>query len=141
MAVTNRGMLESLIACGALDSTGATRQGMMEVLERALANGQKTQADAMVGQGSIFDLEGDGMNGSGPIARSHQPVVGEEWPRDELLRREKEVLGLYVSSHPLAPLRDQLAPQGGRPAEGDRGAARRQGDHGRRHRLRACASC
>jgi DNA polymerase III subunit alpha len=102
-------MLESLIACGALDSTGATRQGMMEVLERALANGQKTQADAMVGQGSIFDLEGDGANGSGPMSRSHPPVIGEEWPRDELLRREKEVLGLYVSSHPLAPLRDQLA--------------------------------
>jgi len=35
-------------------------------------------------------------------------VTAEEWPRDELLRREKEVLGLYVSSHPLAPLRDQL---------------------------------
>jgi len=108
-SVVNRGMLESLIACGALDSTGATRAGMTDVLERALANGHKVQADAMVGQGSIFDLEGDGGNGSGPIARSHPPVVGEEWTRDELLRREKEVLGLYVSSHPLAPLREQLA--------------------------------
>ncbi len=108
-SVVNRGMLESLIACGALDSTGASRCAMTEVLERALSNGQKTQADAMVGQGSIFDLEGNGSNGSGPTARSHPPVVGEEWPRDELLRREKEVLGLYVSSHPLAPLRDQLA--------------------------------
>jgi DNA polymerase III subunit alpha len=106
--VVNRGMLESLIACGALDSTGAARQAMNDVLERALSNGHKTQADAMVGQGSIFDLEGDGMNGSGPMSRSHPPVVGDEWPRDELLRREKEVLGLYVSSHPLAPLRDQL---------------------------------
>ena len=82
---------------------------MTEVLERALATGQKTQADAMAGQGSIFDLEGNGSNGSGPIARSHPPVSADEWPRDELLRREKEVLGLYVSSHPLAPLRDQLA--------------------------------
>jgi DNA polymerase-3 subunit alpha len=108
-SVVNRGMLESLVACGALDSTGATRRGMTEVLERALANGQKTQADAMVGQGSIFDLEEMGSNGSGPVARSHSPVGLEEWPRDELLRREKEVLGLYVSSHPLAPLRDQLA--------------------------------
>jgi DNA polymerase III subunit alpha len=108
-SVVNRGMLESLIACGALDSTGATRAGMTDALERALANGHKVQADAMVGQGSIFDLEGDGGNGSGPIARSHPPVVGEEWTRDELLRREKEVLGLYVSSHPLAPLREQLA--------------------------------
>jgi DNA polymerase-3 subunit alpha len=108
-SVVNRGMLESLIACGALDSTGASRSGMTEVLERALSNGQKTQADAMAGQGSIFDLEGNGSNGSGPSARSHPPVTAEEWPRDELLRREKEVLGLYVSSHPLAPLRDQLA--------------------------------
>jgi DNA polymerase-3 subunit alpha len=108
-SVVNRGMLESLVACGALDSTGATRMGMTEALERALANGQKTQADAMVGQGSIFDLEEMGSNGSGPAARSHSPVGREEWPRDELLRREKEVLGLYVSSHPLAPLRDQLA--------------------------------
>jgi DNA polymerase III subunit alpha len=108
-SVVNRGMLESLVACGALDSTGATRMGMNEVLERALQNGQKTQADAMVGQGSIFDLEEMGSNGSGPVARSHSPVGLEEWPRDELLRREKEVLGLYVSSHPLAPLRDQLA--------------------------------
>ena len=108
-SVVNRGMLESLVACGALDSTGATRMGMTEVLERALSNGQKTQADAMVGQGSIFDLEEMGSNGSGPVARSHSPVGLEEWPRDELLRREKEVLGLYVSSHPLAPLRDQLA--------------------------------
>jgi DNA polymerase III subunit alpha len=108
-SVVNRGMLESLVACGALDSTGATRMGMTEVLERALQNGQKTQADAMVGQGSIFDLEEMGSNGSGPVARSHSPVGLEEWPRDELLRREKEVLGLYVSSHPLAPLRDQLA--------------------------------
>ena len=63
----------------------------------------------MVGQGSIFDLEEMGSNGSGPVARSHSPVGLEEWPRDELLRREKEVLGLYVSSHPLTPLRDQLA--------------------------------
>jgi DNA polymerase III subunit alpha len=108
-SVVNRGMLESLVACGALDSTGATRMGMNEVLERALQNGQKTQADAMVGQGSIFDLEEMGSNGSGPVARSHSPVGLEEWPRDELLRREKEVLGLYVSSHPLTPLRDQLA--------------------------------
>jgi DNA polymerase-3 subunit alpha len=108
-SVVNRGMLESLIACGALDSTGATRAGMTDVLERALSNGHKTQADAMVGQGSIFDLEGDGSNGSGPMSRSHPPVIADEWPRDELLRREKEVLGLYVSSHPLAPLRDQLS--------------------------------
>ena len=56
MAVLNRGMVESLIACGAFDSTGATRRGMFEVLEQAISAGQRTQSDALVGQGSIFDL-------------------------------------------------------------------------------------
>ena len=66
----------------------------------------------MRGQGSIFDLMGDD-DGGGPatVARAHPPVSALEWDRDELLRREKEVLGLYVSSHPLTPLRDQLARQ------------------------------
>ena len=80
-----------------------------EVLEQALAAGQKIQEDAWSGQGSIFDMRATAANGSGPVTRSHPPVSAQEWARDELLRREKEVLGLYVSSHPLAPLRDQLA--------------------------------
>jgi DNA polymerase-3 subunit alpha len=108
MAVLNRGMVESLVACGALDSTGDTRRGMLEVLEQAIAAGQKRQSDALVGQGSIFDLGDEGMNGAGPSGRGRPPIPPDEWPRDELLRREKEALGLYVSSHPLAPLRDQL---------------------------------
>ena len=109
MAVLNRGMVESLIACGALDSTGATRRGMTDVLEQAISAGQRTQSDAIVGQGSIFDLGDENGNGAAPSSRGRPPVPSEEWPRDELLRREKEVLGMYVSSHPLAPLRDQLA--------------------------------
>ncbi|HYW28520.1 MAG TPA: DNA polymerase III subunit alpha, partial [Gaiellales bacterium] len=48
-SVLNKGMLESLIACGALDSTGDTRMGMMAVLEQALSSGTKQQADAMMG--------------------------------------------------------------------------------------------
>ena len=43
------------------------------------------------------------------MARSHPPVPAGEWERAELLAREKEALGLYVSSHPLADVRDQLA--------------------------------
>ena len=108
MAVLNRGMVESLIACGALDSTGATRRGMFDVLEQAISAGQRTQSDALVGQGSIFDLGDENGNGAAPSSRGRPPAPSEEWPRDELLRREKEALGMYVSSHPLAPLRDQL---------------------------------
>ena len=58
----------------------------------------------------IFDLDdGDSTNGDGPaVSRSHPPVPAGEWDKAELLRREKETLGLYVSSHPLEDVRDQL---------------------------------
>src|SRR3954451_20748230 len=46
----NKRVLESLIKCGALDSTGSTRRAMLAVLDLAAANGQKAQADAMLGQ-------------------------------------------------------------------------------------------
>jgi DNA polymerase III subunit alpha len=109
-SVLNKGMLESLVCCGALDSTGATRRGMMQVLEPALASGTKQQADTMMGHMSIFDLgDGDGSLDGAAVTRSHPPVPEGEWDRSELLAREKEALGLYVSSHPLADVRDQLA--------------------------------
>ena len=73
--VLNKGMLESLICCGALDSTGATRRGMMEVMDAAHASGTKQQADTLMGHMSIFDLGGDGdLNGDAPLVRSHPPV-------------------------------------------------------------------
>src|SRR5829696_3244090 len=56
--VANKRALESLIKCGALDSTGATRLGMLDerMLEQILGYGQRHQADRIAGQGSIFDL-------------------------------------------------------------------------------------
>ena len=54
--VVNKRALESLVKCGALDSTGASRMGMLGVLEQALAYGQKLAADRLAGQGSIFDM-------------------------------------------------------------------------------------
>ncbi|HVG67020.1 MAG TPA: DNA polymerase III subunit alpha [Gaiellales bacterium] len=110
-SVLNRRMLESLVACGALDSTGDTRRGMTEVLEQALGSGQKQQADALMGHMSIFDLGDDGDDGGDApaVSRSHPPVPEGEWDKADLLKREKETLGLYVTSHPLADVKDQLA--------------------------------
>lgn len=104
--VVNKRSLESLVKCGALDSTGASRLGMLSVLEQALAFGQKHAADRLAGQASIFD----GDFGSAEIAteRHHPPVPVTEFEKQELLRMEKESLGLYVSEHPLAAVRDQL---------------------------------
>src|SRR4051794_30691734 len=52
----NKRSIEALINCGAFGSTGATRRGMIEVLDDAQASGQRAQQDAQLGQGSIFDL-------------------------------------------------------------------------------------
>jgi DNA polymerase III subunit alpha len=99
-SVSNKRVLEALIKCGALPGS---RRAMLEALDQAVGWGQKHQADRLAGQGSIFDL--------GPVEDSpkHRPVLGsEEFEKADLLRLEKEVLGLYVSEHPLNAIRDQL---------------------------------
>lgn len=101
-SVVNKRALESLVKCGALPGS---RRGMLAVLEQALGYGQKQQADRLAGQGSIFDL-GDAAEETGP--RHHPEVPAEEFERNELLRMEKETLGLYVSEHPLSSLRGEL---------------------------------
>jgi DNA polymerase-3 subunit alpha len=103
----NKRALESLVKCGALDSTGATRRGMLECLEQALAWGQKQQADKLLGQGSIFDLGEPAADDGAP---RHHPTIPTlaEFEKSELLKLEKETLGLYVSEHPLAAVKDQL---------------------------------
>ncbi len=69
----NKKAIEALIKCGALGSTGATRKGMLTVLEQAQAAGQKAQQDALIGQGSIFDLDGGGAKGAPALAKSAAP--------------------------------------------------------------------
>ncbi|MGH2976797.1 MAG: OB-fold nucleic acid binding domain-containing protein, partial [Gaiellaceae bacterium] len=101
--------IECLIKCGALDSTGATRKGMLEALPSAQSAGQKAQEDAQLGQGSIFDF-GDGAEGGGGSSQAHHrpPISAAEFERRELLAIEKETLGTYLSSHPLSEVRDAL---------------------------------
>ncbi len=102
--LVNKRALESLVKCGALDGLGAARKGMLDCLEQALAWGQKQQSDRMLGQGSIFDL-----GEPSETAPKHHPTIPPgEYDKNELLRLEKETLGLYVSEHPLHAIRDQL---------------------------------
>jgi len=99
--VSNKRVLEALVKCGALPGS---RKGNLEVLEQAVGWGQKQQADRLAGQGSIFDL--------GPVEedkpKHHPATPTDEYEKNDLLRLEKEVLGLYVSEHPLSGIRDQL---------------------------------
>jgi DNA polymerase-3 subunit alpha len=111
----NKKAIEALIKCGALGSTGASRRGMLDVLEEAQAKGQKIQQDAMIGQGSIFDLQadadGDGAGAAsqaGLGAPAHRPIPAVEFEQPELLAAEKEAIGLFISAHPLKPLREAL---------------------------------
>jgi DNA polymerase III subunit alpha len=104
--VVNKRALESIVKAGALDSTGDARKGMLEVLEHALSYGQTKQADRAAGQASIFD-EAPGDDGATPAAH-HPDIPAGEYDKAELLRLEKETLGVYVSEHPLHAVRDQL---------------------------------
>src|SRR6187455_2603686 len=90
----NKRAIEALIKCGAFGSTGATRRGMLEVLEQAQGAGQKQQLDAQIGQGSIFDMAGDdsdptGAGGAPSFAPSHPPIPSAEFEQPDLLALEK----------------------------------------------------
>jgi DNA polymerase-3 subunit alpha len=107
----NKKAIEALIKCGGFSSTGAARKGMLMVLEQAQAAGSKVQQDALIGQGSIFDLgldlgssaagDDQGSSAAAFSGPSHAPIPGEEFDRTELLAAEKESLGLFISAHPL----------------------------------------
>jgi DNA polymerase-3 subunit alpha len=99
----NKRAIECLVKCGALDSTGDSRKGMLETLPAAQSAGQKAQEDAQMGQGSIFDFGGeDSGEGATPSQAHHRPPIpGAEFDRAEMLAMEKETLGTYLSSHPL----------------------------------------
>ena len=92
----NRRVIESLVAAGALDSLEGHRAQRMAGLDLALKSAQKIQEDRERGQISLFDL-GGGIN---EIEKLSLPEV-EEWHEMDMLTRERELLGFYVSSHPL----------------------------------------
>jgi DNA polymerase-3 subunit alpha len=98
----NKRAIECLVKCGALDSTGDSRKGMLETLPAAQSAGQKAQEDAQMGQGSIFDFGEEGAGEAQSQGAHHRPPIpGAEFERAEMLAMEKETLGTYLSSHPL----------------------------------------
>jgi DNA polymerase-3 subunit alpha len=114
----NKRSIEALIKCGAFGSTGASRKGMLAVLEQAQGAGQKIQQDAEIGQGSIFDLfdaggpanDNGAANGAAAAfaGPTHPPIPEEEFEKNELLAHEKEAIGLFLSMHPLKEVREAL---------------------------------
>jgi DNA polymerase III subunit alpha len=103
----NKRSIEALIKCGAFSSTGASRRGMLDVLDAAQSAGQRTQQDAQMGQGSIFDLF-DAEPSAPSFAPAHPPVPMHEYERTELLAMERESIGIFITEHPLKRVREAL---------------------------------
>ena len=94
----NRKVLEALIKCGACDCLGQTRATLFAQIERTLARAASVIADRERGQASLFGTLEDR---SAPAPESVTSLP--EWPEHELLAHEKELLGFYVTGHPLTP--------------------------------------
>ncbi len=93
----NKRVIESLIKCGAFDSTGHFRSQMMASLEDALDYGQTVQREKADKQMSLFDM---GTEKALNINKPQMPDINE-WGERERLNLEKEALGFYISGHPL----------------------------------------
>ncbi len=105
----NKATTEALIACGAMDCLHgrAERAAMTATIDAAAAAGQSAARDRAAGQGGLFGLGGEA---AAPSER-REPTLSRAapWPEAETLAREKDVLGFYVSNHPLDAHREALA--------------------------------
>jgi DNA polymerase-3 subunit alpha len=96
--VCNKKTIESLIKAGAFDSLGHSRKGLMSVYLEAIDSIMETKRAESIGQ---FDLFGGGVSSSTGIAGVVLEIGIDEWEKALLLSYEREMLGLYVSDHPL----------------------------------------
>ncbi|MBF0253561.1 MAG: hypothetical protein HQL11_00305 [Candidatus Omnitrophica bacterium] len=101
----NRKTIESLIKCGAFDTLGFRRSQLMDGLDSAVAHASQLQKDRQAGQFSLFDSAA-GSRASPKTAGSLRDL--DEWPEAERLAYEKELLGYYVTGHPLRRYEKEL---------------------------------
>ena len=107
-AACNKSSIETLIKAGAMDSFGAKRSQLTAMIERAMQAGAAVQADRKSGQASLFGAFDDEEDSTTEQASVPMPDI-EEWPEREKLLAEKEVLGYYLESHPLAEFETKLS--------------------------------
>jgi len=100
----NHATIETLIKAGAFDSFGARRAQLLAIIDRAIQAGAAAQADRRSGQKSLFGDMDDDQEDATEAALPDIP----ELPERERLLLEKEVLGYYLSSHPLAEYEQRL---------------------------------
>ena len=102
--VVTRTFVESLIKAGGFDSLGGKRAQVVQVLDKAIRGGQASTADRKRGQKSLFEMLDDEEETEAE-SQTAQAAAGlpeiDEWPDHERAANEKEVLGFYLTSHPL----------------------------------------
>jgi DNA polymerase-3 subunit alpha len=106
MQAINRRMIESLIRAGAMDSLGASsRSRLFAAVEGAMEAGARVWKDRLSGQVGLFGMDMD-PSGANPTETALPNVP--DWTASETLTGEKEMLGIYVTGHPLDPFRDKV---------------------------------
>jgi DNA polymerase III subunit alpha len=118
LRAVNRRTLESLIYCGAFDKIDSNRHQLLKDLELVYDWAQSRAKDKASGQGNLFDLLGGGFTSNNNQANNAFETAPKaasvpDLPPQEKLRKEKELLGFYVSDHPLKSVKQSarvLAP-------------------------------
>ncbi|MGF7060244.1 DNA polymerase III subunit alpha [Brassicibacter mesophilus] len=102
---TNKRMVESLIKCGAFDSLGANRAQLLAVYERIIDGVHQDRKRNILGQFSLFDAMP--LEETTTLSFDVLPNI-REFPEKTLLSMEKEMIGVYISGHPLSSYEDDL---------------------------------
>ena len=102
LRLCNKRVVESLVAAGACDGLGGHRKQLIEALESALGEAQLLQQEREAGQASLFG------EASAPRPRRHGLPDIPAWSEAERLAKEKEVIGFFISGHPLERFRDEV---------------------------------
>ena len=115
LRAVNRRALEALIHCGAFDNIESNRNQLIHDLELVIDWAQSRAKDRITGQVNLFDWLGmsEGALASNGFESAPKAPTVKDFPQSEKLRLEKELLGFYVSDHPLKSLRQSaqmLAP-------------------------------
>ncbi|HEY6939223.1 MAG TPA: DNA polymerase III subunit alpha [Terriglobales bacterium] len=112
LRLLNKRVLESLIKSGAMDSLGRRAQ-LMEVLDKAMERAAKAQRDAESGQHGLFGVF---QQEHEHAHNDHLPEV-PDWDEHQRLAAEKEILGFFITGHPLEKYRDKLRDLNARSSE------------------------
>ncbi len=108
LRAVNKQVVDALIKAGAFDRLGGSRAQMVEGLEQAIKAGQQVQLDKSRGQRSLFAMMETKTGNQTQADAARLPDV-PVWPELTLLKYEKEVLGMYVTSNPMSKHADTIS--------------------------------